>query len=112
MYKLEYYTRPNGAQPVAEWLDRLDRQKSAVITAKIFKLQQAGLELIKTEMLKGIKGISGLYELRGGQCRVLVYYDKGSDGFVMLHGFLKKKAREPQEIDEGVRLLREYLANR
>lgn len=112
MYKLEYYTRPNGAQPVAEWLDKLDRQKYAVIAAKMVKLQQAGLELLKTEMLKSIKGISGLYELRGGQCRVLVYYDKGNDEFVMLHGFLKKKARESHEIDEGVRLLREYLANR
>lgn len=76
------------------------------------KLQQAGLELLKTEMLKSIKAVPGLYELRGGQCRVLVYYDKGKDEFVMLHGFLKKKAREPHEIDEGIRLIREYLANK
>ena len=112
MFKLEYYIRPNGTQPVVDWLDRLDRQKYEVITAKMVKLKMVGLDLLKTEMLRSIKSVPGLYELKGGQCRVLVYYERGNGVFIVLQGFLKKKARETHEIDIGVRLLREYLTSK
>ena len=114
MYEVDYYTRPNGDQPVANWLDELDRKKRAGIEAKIQYLEEYGLELLGTKMLERVKGERNLYELRGGQCRVITYYDrrKGDNRFVLLHGFLKKKQRQRHDIDEGYRLLYEYLSKK
>jgi len=112
MYKINYYTRPNGDQPVANWFDALDKQKGAVIKDKIQYLGEYGLELLGTKMLKPVKGENDLYELRGGQSRVIVYYDRGKGGnkFVLLNGFLKKGRREREKIDEARFLLYEYLS--
>jgi len=114
MYKIDYYTRPNGAQPVADWFDRLDRKLRGGIKAKIQYLGEFGLELLGTRMLKPVKGENSLYELRAGQCRVIAYYDrdKGGNKFVLLKGFLKKKRRERREIDEARSLLHEYLSRK
>ena len=112
MYTIDYYTRPNGDQPVANWFDTLDRQKRAVIKDKIQYLGEYGLVLLGTAMLKPVKGENDLYELIGGQSRVIVYYDKGKGGnkFVLLNGFLKKRKREREKIDEARFLLHEYLS--
>lgn len=111
MYKIDYYTRPNGDQPVVDWLDRLDRKSWAVIEAKILYLEERGLELLGTKMLKPVRGERNLYELKGGQCRVIAYYDrrKGDNRFVLLNGFLKKRRREREQINEARSLLHEYL---
>jgi phage-related protein len=94
VYQLEYHTRPNGNQPVADWLDNLSPNNSAVVMSKLDKLRQVGLELLKTGMMKRIKHIQhvdDLYEVIGGQGRVLVYYERQDNKFIMLHGFLKKR---------------------
>jgi len=112
MYKINYYTRPNGKQPAKDWLfHRLDKILRAGIMAKIQYLEERGLELLGTRMLKPVRGEHGLYELTSGQCRVIVYYDtrKGHE-FVLLNGFLKKKRREREKIDEARFLLYEYLS--
>jgi hypothetical protein len=114
MYTIDYYTRPNGAQPAAAWLDGLDKRLRAGIMDKIQSLEEHGLVLLSTKMLKPVKGEHGLYELRAGQCRVVAYYDrgKGGDKFVLMNGFLKKKRRERGKIDEARSLLYEYLSGK
>lgn len=109
MYELEYYIRPNGAQPVAMWLDGLDIKIKASIMAKMDALQHEGLKLLGTNMMKPIKNAPGVYELIGGQCRVITYYESQLSKFVLVHGFLKKKKRETPEIKWGVGLVHEYL---
>lgn len=113
MHRLKYYTRPNGDQAVRNWLRELEEHNRAQyhkIVTKIDKLELEGFKLLATQMMTSIKGVDDLYELRGGQCRVLVYYDTRSGEFVLLHGFLKRGRVEPREIQKGRHLLQEYLS--
>ena len=111
IWTVDYYTTRGDRQPVAEWRDGLDRRFRVVIDAKIQKLGEYGLELLSTEMLKIISGDdSDFYELRGGQCRIATYYDRPRATFVLLHGWLKKKRRQKQDIKQARRLLHEYLS--
>ena len=110
---VEYYTRSNGRQPVAEWRDGLDKGSRANIDVKRDYLGRYGLELLGTEMLKSIFGDDqDFYELRGRQCRIAVYYDRGRNTFVLLHGFRKRRQQETREIEQARRLLHEYLSTR
>ena len=67
MWPIDYYTEPRGRQPVAEWLDNLDKADkkiSAHMQDKIARLQQNGLVLLNSSMMKPIKGYGGdFYEL-------------------------------------------------
>lgn len=111
MSSVEYYRRPNGDQPVADWLDGLAPDYSKVILAKLDSLALHGFRLIGNKSLQRITG-SNLYELTGGKCRVLLCYDGQRDEFVLLHGFLKKGQVAPREIGRAQLLLDEYLSNR
>ena len=111
VYKIDYYERPNGKQPVVEWLDSLSLENRTEIDAKIDTLREQGLVLLSTKMMRRIKNKDqDFYELRGGQCRIALYFNRGSNLFVLLHGFLKKRAVETREIDRGRDLLHEYLS--
>lgn len=114
MYKVVYYKRISGDQPIIDWLDKLDKRLRARIKAKIQCLEEHGLELLSTNMLKRVTGGSDLYELVAGQSRVMVHYDKekGDNRFVLLNGFLKKRMRETRHIKEARYLLREYRSNK
>jgi phage-related protein len=110
LYKIIYYARLAGTQPVGEWLDSLSIQHQAVVMAKIQALEENGLVLLGTKMLSVIKGgDKDFYELRGGQCRVALYFNRSQNTFVLLHGFLKKKQNERSEIKKARSLLQEYL---
>ncbi len=113
MYVVEYFTRKNGRQPAGEWRSALDKRLRKVIDGKIKKLGQYGLELLGTDILKTISGDDrDFYELRGGQCRVAMYHARGSDTFILLYGWLKKKQVQQQDIDQAHRLLQEFLSGK
>jgi hypothetical protein len=110
IYKITYYARPDTTQPVADWLDSISYENQAVVMAKIQALEENGLVLLGTNMLSRLKGgDSDFYELRGGQCRVALYFDRSRNTFVLLHGFLKKRQNERSEIESARSLLHEYL---
>ena len=113
MYKIEYYTRGNGRQPAKEWRGALDKKLRKIIDGKIKKLSQYSLELLGTDILKTISGDDrDFYELRGGQCRVAVYYDRGRNTFILLHGWLKHKQVQQQDLEQARRLLQEFLSGK
>lgn len=113
MYKIEYYTRGNGRQPVVDWRDKLGKKDRTVIDDKIRKLRTHGLKLIGTDMLKAIAGDErDLYELRGGQCRIGMYYDIERSIFVLLHGWLKKKQVQSRDIEQTRRLFNELRSKK
>ena len=114
LHGLKYHIRHNGKEPVRIWLRELEkynRQQYFKIVTKIEKLELEAFKLLGTQMMKKIKGYEDLYELIGGQCRVLVYFDTRSNDFILLHGFLKKRRAEPREIQKGLSLLNEYLTD-
>jgi hypothetical protein len=111
MWEVEYFTTRNDREPAAEWIDALAVQIRAQIYAKIDKLREHGLELLNTEMLKVIVGSEeDLYELRSGQGRIALFYDRRRDVFVLLNGWLKKKQRQPRDIETARRNSHEYLS--
>ena len=113
MWHIDYYTEPSGRQPVAEWLDSLDRNTRAVIMDKIGLLEEHGLILLGTKMMKRIKNRDkDFYELIGGQCRIALYYEVITNGFILFHGFIKKRQRESREIDIALFKLHEYQSRR
>jgi len=113
VYYIDYYTEPNGHQPVAEWLDNLDRNARAVIMDKLRRLEEHGLTLLRTNMMKRIQNKDeDFYELIGGRNRIALYYEVMSNSFILLHGFIKKRQREAREIDIARSKLHEYQSRR
>lgn len=112
MWYIEYFTEPSGCQPVAEWLDYLDKSDkniSANMQDKIVRLQQNGLTLLNTNMMKPLKGCgSDFYELKYSNYRIALYHEKARNIFVLLHGFKKERRRESREIETACSRLREY----
>ena len=113
VWHIEYYRESSGRQPVAEWLDGLEEKIGAYIQDKVVRLQQNGLMLLNTSMMKPIKGYGGnFYELKYGNYRIALYYETASNTFVLLHGFKKERQREPREIGIAYSRLREYQSRR
>ncbi|MBA7558550.1 hypothetical protein ES708_00154 [subsurface metagenome] len=113
MYHIDYYTEPSGRKPVTEWLDNLDRNTRAVIMDKIRRLEEHGLTLLRTNMMKRIQNRDeDFYELIGGRCRIALYCEVMSNSFILLHGFIKKRQRETREIDIARSRLHEYQLRR
>ena len=109
MYHIDYYTEPNGRQPVAEWLDELNKNISAYMQDKVVRLQQNGLKLLNTNMMASIKGYGGdFYELKYSNYRIALYHETASDTFILLHGFKKERRRESREIEIAYSRLCEY----
>ncbi len=109
MWHIDYYTELNGHQPVAEWLDDLEKNISAHIQDKVVRLQQNGLMLLNTSMLDQIKGCGGdFYELKYDKYRIALYHERTSNTFILLHGFKKERRREPREIETAYSRLHEY----
>jgi len=113
VYHIAYYTEPSGRKPVTEWLDNLDRNTRAVIMDKIRRLEEHGLTLLRTNMMKRIQNRDeDFYELIGGRCRIALYCEVMSNSFILLHGFIKKRQRETREIDIARSRLHEYQLRR
>ena len=111
MWYIEYYAGSSGREPIAEWLDSLDKRTSAYIHDKIIRLQQNGLALLNTNMRKSIKGYgSNYYEIKYDNYRIALYHETESDTFILLHGFKKERKRESREIEIAYSRLREYQA--
>jgi len=109
VYYIDYYTEPNGCQPVAEWLDDLDKNMRLHMRDKVVRLQQNGLMLLNTSMMAPIKGYGGdFYELKYSQYRIALYHETASNTFLLLHGFKKEKQRESREIKIAYSRLRDY----
>ncbi len=113
MWRIEYYSEPNGRQPVAEWLDGLDKKAREYVRDKVVRLQQNGLMLLNTSMMKPLKGyVSDFYEIKYSKYRIALYHETASNTFVLLNGFKKERMRERQEIETAYSRLREYQSRR
>ena len=113
MWHIEYYAEPSGRQPVAEWLDGLDKNAKAVIMDKVSLLEEYGLTLLRTNMMKRIENKDkDFYELISGRCRIALYHEMTSNSFILLHGFIKKRQRETREISIARSRFHEYQSRR
>ena len=113
MWHIDYYAEPSGRQPVAEWLNSLDKKTRAHMRDKIVRLRQRGLMLLNTSMMKSIKGYgSDFYEIKYSKYRIALYHETVNDTFILLHGFKKERMRETQEIKTAYSRLRKCQTRR
>ena len=113
MWNIDYYTEPSDHKPVAEWLDDLGKNTRLHMQDKVVRLQQNGLVLLDTSMMKPIKGYGGdFYELKYSNYRIALYHETASNTFLLLHGFKKERRRERREIETAYSRLREYQSRR
>lgn len=109
MWRIDYYKEPSGRQPIAEWLDSLDKKTREYLRDKVVRLQQHGLILLDTNMMRPIIGHgSNFYEIKYSQFRIALYHETTRNIFVLLHGFKKERRRESREIEIAYSRLREY----
>ncbi|MFC2071567.1 hypothetical protein ACFLUU_02465 [Chloroflexota bacterium] len=119
MWRVDYYTRPNGRKPAKDWIDDQDNSIKPSIDARIEKLRMEELLLIENRMLVPIrekrgtrKIIPGFYELkdRGKKWRIATYHNLKEDIFVLIWGWRRTRASPEREIDKARGLLQEYLS--
>jgi len=107
VWRIDYYTESSGRQPVAEWLKSLNNNIRLHMRDKVVRLQQKGLMLLNTSMMRPIKGYgSDFYEIKYSKYRIALYHEKASNTFILLHGFKKERMRETQEIETAYSRLR------
>lgn len=111
MYKIYFYKKANGEEPVLEYLQKLiskkdkdSRIKANKINDYIEALKQYGTRLGEPY----IKHLEGeIWELRPLRDRIffVVWYN---DSFILLHHFIKKTQKTPkQELEKAKRELKD-----
>lgn len=113
IFDLEFYMRENGKVPVQEFLYSLSPKLRAKAFNDIELLKKMGNELTEP-YIKPIKGKSnkGLYELRikfSTDIARIFYFTYCNNKYVLLHGFIKKTMKTPQnEIERAKRYMEDY----
>ena len=94
-FKIYYYITPGGSNPVRKFIDSLDiRTKSKV--HNLFELLKIYKTFLGFPHAKKVNQTE-LWELRTtGKKQVRIFYAKyARQGFVILHGFIKKTQKIP-----------------
>ena len=112
-FKVEFYQKENGEQPVREFLLSLDVKMRAKMSDMISILQDNGNNL-REPYSKHIS--DGIFELRvklGSDITRIMYFFYVDGHIVLTNGFVKKKDKTPlSEIEKAKRFRRDYLERR
>ncbi len=113
IFELEFYAKENGKVPVQDFLYSLNPKLRAKAFSDIELLKKLGSEL-KEPYVKAIKGDynKGLYELRikfSSDIARIFYFTFYNNKFVLLHGFIKKTMKTPEnEIKKAKKYMEDY----
>ena len=97
VWEIEYFETAKGRRPVQEFIDSLDTRSKAKIARTLDLLEQFGIKL-GMPYAKHVEG--DLWELRtrvGSNQYRLIYLLFTGRVFILLHGFMKKSGRIPQQ---------------
>lgn len=111
-WEVVFYKNKKGNIPVKEWIENLNKKTKTKIYRNIQLLEEMGINL-KEPFVKHLK--SKLYELRikdeKGIYRI-IYFSYTNRQFVLLHGFVKKTQKTPNnEIIIAETRMKEVLNN-
>ena len=111
---LEYCT-PSGNNPYLDFMETVrrsgDRNALRRFQDATVKLPLHGLTLLDTSAMDNID--DDIYELRIGPYRVLCFYDRQFDVFMLLNRFRKRTQRTPESQKARARaLVNQYLEAR
>lgn len=113
IFELEFYIKENGKVPVQDFLYSLNPKLRAKAFHDIELLKKLGKEL-KEPYVKPLKGKNnkGLYELRikfSNDIVRIFYFTYYKNKFVLLHGFIKKTMKTPEnEINKARKYMEDY----
>ena len=110
-FEIFFYDKPDGTEPVKEFLDSLDVKMRAKMLRTIGLLEANGTEL-REPYSKSLE--DGIFELRAKVSsdisRVLYFFVVGRK-IILTNGFIKKTQRTPAaEIEKAKRYRKEYLS--
>jgi phage-related protein len=107
-FDVDYYTLPNGKQPVADFLDGLDVKMRVKAFRSISLLEEFGNGLREPDS----KSLGdGLFELRikfAGDIARVFYFFVVNNKIVLTNGFIKKSSATPKR---ELELARKYKAD-
>lgn len=113
IFELDFYMKENGKVPVRDFLYTLAPKLRAKAFRDIELLKKLGNEL-KEPYVKPIKGKEnkGLFELRikfSNDIARIFYFTYYNNKFVLLHGFIKKTVKTPEnEIKKARKYMEDY----
>lgn len=113
IFELEFYVKENGKVPVQDFLYSLNPKLRAKAFSDIELLKKLGNEL-KEPYVKPLKGKNnkGLYELRikfSSDIARIFYFTYYNNKFILLHGFIKKTMKTPEnEINKARKYMEDY----
>lgn len=113
IFDVEFYMKSNGEIPVQNFLYSLEPKLRAKAFKDIELLHTMGNDL-KEPYVKPIKGKKnkGLYELRikfSSDIARIFYFTYYNNKYVLLHGFIKKVMKTPEnEIDRARKYMEDY----
>lgn len=112
-WRIEFYKTSTGKIPVKEFVDSLPEPAQAKFIFILDLLEKYGIE-IREPYVKTMKGHAKLKEIRikaTGNIYRIFYFPAKSRTFVLLHGFIKKGDKTPNnEIEAAEKRLKDYIA--
>lgn len=112
-FEVIFYDRPDGTEPVREFLDSLDVKMRAKMVREIELLAVNGPEL-REPYSKAIG--DGIFELRakvGSDISRVLYFFFIGRKIILTNGFIKKSNRTPSgERDKAIKYRAEYMSRK
>lgn len=112
-FDIIFYDKPDGTEPVKEFLDSLDVKMRAKMLRTIVMLQKNGYEL-REPYSKALN--DGIIELRakvGSDISRVLYFFVVGRKVVLTNGFIKKAQKTPkEELERAKRYKAEYLSRK
>ena len=112
-FEIIFYNRPDGTEPVREFLDSLDVKMRAKLVREIELLAVCGMEL-REPYSKAIG--DGIFELRakvGSDISRVLYFFFIGRKIILTNGFIKKSNRTPPgEKDKAIKYRAEYMSRK
>lgn len=112
-FRILFYDKPDGSEPVKEFLDSLDVKMRAKMVRTIQILQQNGNEL-REPYSKPLA--DGIFELRakvGSDISRVLYFFIVGKTIILTNGFIKKTQKTPkEEIERAKSYRQEYLSRK
>ena len=116
MLEVVFFRTDTGNEPVQEWLRNFGEEDGDIIDIDIRVVAEHWPEVLRTNLVKKIRGEEQLWEIRSrisrGKriARVLFTIERRS--MILLHGFIKKTQKTPRRDLRLARKRRDLSKNR
>lgn len=108
-----FYNKPDGTEPVKDFLDSLDTKMRAKMLRTIVMLQKNGYELREPYSKALSDGIMELRAKVGSDISCVLYFFVVGRKIVLTNRFIKKTQKTPKEkLERAKRYKAEYLSRR